>query len=203
LRAAFKEMESLGPAVVWIDEIEKAITNSTSSAGDSGVAADALGAVLSWMQERRSEAFLVVTANDISGLPPELLRKGRFDELWFLDLPNATERAAILRATLAAYRRAELDIDVSAVAKATEGFVGAEIAALVPDAMFAAFADGMREITTADLIEAARRTVPLAVTAKDKIEKLRAWGSTSARPASAPEVIDGPAPAKRRGRLDI
>ncbi|MBA0088534.1 MAG: AAA family ATPase, partial [Acidobacteria bacterium Pan2503] len=100
LRKAFRIIEVIGRCVVWLDEIEKALQGATSGSADGGVSSDALGAILSWMQDRRGEAFVIATANDVSALPPELLRKGRFDELWFVDLPTESERAAILTASL-------------------------------------------------------------------------------------------------------
>jgi len=187
LRRAFRTIEAMGRVVVWFDELEKALAGASQGAADGGVSSDALGALLGWMQDRRSEAFVFATANDVSKLPPELLRKGRWDELFWVDLPTRTERCGVLRATLASYDRAEIAVDEQAVAVATNGFTGAEIAALVPEAMFAAFADKARVITTADLLAAAENTVPLSLTAADKIKALREWGAQNARPASLPE----------------
>lgn len=191
LRKAFKVIEAIGRCVVWLDEIEKSLQGATSGSSDGGVSSDALGAILSWMQERQGEAFVFATANDVESLPPELLRKGRFDEVWFVDLPTATERSAVLAAALRAHNRAGASIDLGAVSVATKGFTGAEIAALVPDALFAGFGDGSspREITTADLVAAAEVLVPISRTAGDKIAKLQAWAKGNARPASAPEAV--------------
>lgn len=183
LRKAFKLIESVGRCVVWLDEIEKALAGATQGAADGGVSSDALGGILSWMQERSGEAFVIATANDVSSLPPELLRKGRFDEVWFVDLPNAQEREQILAAALRSHGREPFN--GARVAEACEGFTGSEIAALVPDALFAAFNDGEREITAADLIAAAGTVVPLAKTAAEKIETLRQWARGRARPATS------------------
>jgi len=188
IRRALQLIEALGRCIVWIDEIEKALAGSTGPQGDGGVAADALGTILSWMQERTSEAFVIATANDVRGLPPELLRKGRFDEVWFVDLPTMTERDAIVRAALDEYKRDASGIDVRAVAEVTDGFVGAELAALVPDAMFRAFADGERAIATDDLVYVARQVVPLSKTSADKVNDLRTWAKGRARLASFPET---------------
>lgn len=187
LRKALKVIEAIGRCVVWIDEIEKAMQGATSGSADGGVAADALGTVLSWMQERQGEAFVIATANDVSSLPPELLRKGRFDELWFVDLPNEQERTAVLKAALRMHKRdpEAATVRFAEVAQVTEGFTGSEIAALVPDAMFAAFGDGGREITTDDLLAAAKTVAPLSRMADGKVDKLRAWAVGRARPASA------------------
>lgn len=189
LRKALRVIEAIGRCVVWLDEIEKALQGATSGSADGGVSADALGAILSWMQERQGEAFVIATANDVEGLPPELLRKGRFDEVWWVDLPTTAERVSILAAALRSHGRDVLKLDsnlLSDVAMRTEGFTGSEIAALVPDAMFTAFADGGRPLTTADLEKAAESVVPLSKTAAEKIERLRKWAEGRARAASIP-----------------
>lgn len=210
LRAAFNVIKALGRCVVWLDEIEKALQGATSGASDGGVSSDALGAILSWMQERQGEAFVIATANDVSSLPPELLRKGRFDEVWFVDLPNISERMEIVKASLKQYGR---DVTVlgsgnalDVVARACEGFTGSEIAALVPDAMFNAFADGKRELTGKDLLEAVKTVTPLSKTASDKIEKLREWQQTrgARRATSESEVVVLPEARRAKARaLDI
>lgn len=187
LRRMFQVIGAVGRCVVWLDEIEKAVAGATQGAADGGVSADALGAFLQWMQERQGEAFVVATANDVDALPPELIRKGRFDELFWVDLPTASERVAILRASLAAHGRSKITVDLPALAAASDSFTGSEVASLVPDAMYAAYADGAREITTQDLITVAGRLTPLSKTAAEKITRLRQWGKTRMRPASAEE----------------
>jgi hypothetical protein len=187
LRKVFKVIEAIGRCVVWIDEIEKALQGATSGSADGGVSSDALGSLLSWMQDRKSEAFVIATANDVESLPAELLRKGRFDEVWWVDLPNASERTEIVKASLKYNGRKPVG-DYAAVVDATEGFTGSEIAALVPEAMFAAFADGQREIIEQDLLNVAKSVVPLSKTAAARIEKLRAWAKGKARPATTPET---------------
>lgn len=188
IRKALKVAEAVAPCVLWLDEIEKALSGATQGAADGGVSADALGAILSWMQDRAGSVFVVATANDVRSLPPELLRKGRFDDLFFVDLPTATERAAILAAALRSHGRDPSKIALQVVAAATSEFTGAELAALIPEALFSAFADREREITTDDLIEAASNVVPLAKTASEKIKAVREWAQGRARPASIPEV---------------
>ena len=187
LRRALRVVEAIGRCVVWLDEIEKALAGATQGAADGGVSSDALGAILSWMQERAGEAFVIATANDVSSLPPELMRKGRFDEIWFVDLPTRAERADIAHAALKSHGRGSEAIDLADIAEATEGFTGSEVAALVPDALFAAFADGARSINTVDLLTAAATVVPLAKTAAAKVEALRQWAIGRARPATTPE----------------
>lgn len=202
LRKAFQIIEALGRCVVWLDEIEKALAGAVQGGADGGVSTDALGAILSWMQERQGEAFVIATANDVSALPPELLRKGRFDELWFVDLPTPSERTAILRATLKAHGREEsANLDLELIEGSTQGFTGAELAALVPDALYTGFADGARAITHDDIKAAARSIVPLSETAKEKIDALRAWAKTKARPASTIELEKATGPRLRA--LDI
>lgn len=188
LRKAFNVIAAIGRCVVWFDEIEKALAGATQGAADGGVSSDALGAVLSWMQERQGEAFVIATANDVSSLPPELLRKGRFDEIWFVDLPNESERAAVLATALRGHGRGNVEIDATRVAAATEGFTGSEIAALVPDALYSAFADNAREIGTDDLLAAARSVVPLTKTMGEKLTRLREWANGRARPATSIEA---------------
>lgn len=200
IRKALRVAEAVAPCVVWLDEIEKALSGATSGAADGGVSGDALGVILSWMQDRAGSVFVVATANDVRALPPELLRKGRFDELFFVDLPTTGERAAILRAALKAHGRAADGVDVAEVARACQDFTGAEVAALVPDALYAAFADGERPIATADLLAAAKGCAPLARTAGEKIEQLRSWAKGRARVASLPESTTT---TGARGALDL
>jgi hypothetical protein len=114
--------------VVWLDEVEKALQGATSGSADGGVSSDALGAILTWMEERRGGSFVIATANDVSLLPPEFLRKGRFDDVWFVDLPTAEERMAIVEAALTKHGRDPLAVMPIAIANATDGFTGAEIA---------------------------------------------------------------------------
>jgi hypothetical protein len=191
LRRALRVIEAIGRCVVWLDEIEKSLAGATQGAADGGVSADALGAILSWMQERAGEAFIIATSNDVSALPPELIRKGRFDELWWVDLPNAGERHEILLTALRAHGRAKLEINLKHVVEATVDFTGAEIAALVPEALFAAFADGEREITAHDILAATATVTPLAKTMGDRIDSLRQWANGRARPATTPEAPTG------------
>ena len=202
LRKALKVIEAIGRCVVWLDEVEKAMQGATSGSADGGVSADALGTILTWMQERQGGAFVIATANEVENLPPELLRKGRFDEMFFVDLPTEVERTSVLSAALRANGRGKVKIDLAAVARATDGFTGAEIAAIVPDALYVAFDDNAREITTKDLLGVAKVVVPLSVTAAEKVLKLRKWFEGRARPATRQtEVVKVGAGAARA--LDI
>jgi SpoVK/Ycf46/Vps4 family AAA+-type ATPase len=145
------------------------------------------------MQEKTAPVFIVATANDVSMLPPELLRKGRFDEIFFVDLPGATEREEILRIHLEKRKRKPEDFDLPAFAAASEGFSGAEIEQAVVSALFDAFAQG-RELTNEDLLGAVRETVPISITMAEQIAGLRDWANDRARPASSaanrPPIID-------------
>jgi len=187
IRKALKVAETVSPCILWADEIEKALAGAGGPAGDGGVAADALGTLLSWMQEREGNVFVIATANEIRGLPPELLRKGRFDEIFWVDLPTRVEREEIVAAALRQRRRSPDLIDLAEAARFTEGFTGAEISALVPDALFTAFEDGQRQIRTEDLHAAARTVVPLSKTARERLDSLRDWARERARKASTPE----------------
>jgi hypothetical protein len=188
IRQVFAVAEAVGRCVLWIDEIEKALGGATGGAADGGVSSDALGTFLSWLQERKGSVFVIATANDVSKLPPELLRKGRFDEMFFVDLPTLAERREILTVTLAQYARDAATVDVARIAGACGDFTGSEVAAIVPDALFAAFADGERALSTDDLLGVALSIVPLAKTASEKVKALREWSNGRARPSSLPEI---------------
>ncbi len=172
IREAMQIAEVIAPCVLWVDEIEKAFAGSS---GDSGTAARVLATFLTWMQEKQAPVSVFATANNIKHLPPELLRKGRFDEVFFLDLPTLGEREQILEVLLRQNRITDIrnKFDLAQVARATEGFVGAELEAVVNDAQFPAFIDGGREIETADLLNAASAMVPLARSHREHIEELR------------------------------
>jgi ATP-dependent 26S proteasome regulatory subunit len=177
LRETIRVAESLAPVVLWIDEIEKAFL--ADGAGTSRV----FGTFLTWMQEKTAPVFVVGTANEVRGLPPELLRKGRFDEIFFVDLPNVHERLEILDIHLRRRGRDAEHYDLLAVAEETERWSGAELEQLIISAMFLSFAAD-RELAQEDLVRVARETVPLAVTMDDRLKELREWARPRARPAS-------------------
>ncbi|WP_440225240.1 AAA family ATPase [Dokdonella sp. MW10] len=179
LRAALKSAELLAPCVLWLDEIEKALA---AESNDDGVSRRVLGYLLTWMAERKAPVFLVATANDVQALPPELLRKGRFDEIFFVDLPDAATREEVLRIHLV---RRGLDADAfdrAALAEVSEGFSGAELEQLVVAALYAAAAEG-KPLETRHLDEEARATRPLSVIMADRVEALRAWARERTVPA--------------------
>ena len=202
LRRALRVIDAVGNCIVWLDEVEKALAGATQGAADGGVSSDALGSILNWMQERGdSGSFVVATANE-PNLPPEFMRRGRFDALFFLDLPNQSDRIEIVQTALRANGRAEVSIDLISVATECGGFTGAEIAALVPDALFAAFNDNGRELETDDLIKVARSVVPLSKTAQETFERRREWAKDRMQNAtSQQETVVVPASAGRQ--IDI
>jgi ATP-dependent 26S proteasome regulatory subunit len=170
-RRALRLAEAVAPCVVWIDEMEKGLAHGGL---DSGTSTRVFGTILTWMQEKTAPCFVVATANDISSLPPELLRKGRFDEVFFLDLPTETERAEIFAVHLHKRQRLPQDYDVARLARESEGYVGAEIEQAVIDSMYVGFNAG-REFTTEDISGALQRLVPLSVSQRETVQALRDW----------------------------
>lgn len=200
IRKAFKVIETIDRCVVWIDEIEKAMAGASSGASDGGVSSDALGVVLNWMQERKSNAFVIATANSVENLPPELLRKGRFDEIFFVGLPNATEREGVIKASLRANGRGDVKLNLKKIVDATDTFTGAEIAELVPTSLYVAYADNAREIETADILAAAKLVNPLSKTKGKMIGELTEWGKLNAKQATR-DVVFAEATAAPGGRV--
>jgi len=180
-RRAMTLAEEMAPVVLWIDEIEKAF--ATSEGEDGGVSRRILGTFLNWMQERQDGVFVLATANQVDQLPPELLRKGRFDEVFFVDLPDAAAREEILRIHLANRNRDPDRFDVAALAREGEGFSGAELEQVVVSALYGAFA-GDGELDTELLLQEIRSTRPLSVTAAERIGALREWARERTVPAN-------------------
>jgi hypothetical protein len=175
-RTAVSIAESLAPAVLWIDEIEKAISDGGGGTADGGLSQRIFGAFLTWLQEKDESVFVVATANDLSKLPPELMRKGRFDEIFFVDLPTADERAEIFRIHLTFRKQDPAAYDLAALAAATEGFSGAEIEHVVVTAML----DGLQQQKrpdTQDIVRLAGTVVPLSHTRREDVEHLRSFAS--------------------------
>ena len=186
LRRAIKVAESVAPVVLWVDEIEKGLSGLGSSGSvDGGVTARVFGTLLTWLQEKTAPVFVVATANRIDMLPPELLRKGRFDEIFFIDLPAAQERQEILRIHVANRRRDPARYDLPGLARQSAGFSGSELEQLVVAALHEAFAEG-GELEQRHLLRAAAEARPLSITMREEITRLRDWAATRTRPASAP-----------------
>ncbi len=184
LRKAIRVAESVAPAVLWIDEIEKGLSGIASSGStDSGVTARVFGGLLTWLQEKTAPVFVIATANRIESLPPELLRKGRFDEIFFVDLPSPEERREILDIHLRRRKRDPERFDLLDLSRRAESFSGAELEQVVVEGLYHAFAEG-RDLEQPHLVRAIGETMPLATTMKEDIARLRAWAKTRTRPAS-------------------
>jgi len=184
LRRAFAAAEGMAPCVLWIDEIEKGVSGSGDSEQDGGVSRRVLGSLLTWLAERKRPVFIVATANDISLLPPELIRKGRFDEIFFVDFPNQAAREQIVTIHL---RKRGLDpaaFDVTALAAQTEGFSGAEIEQAIIGASFETRAAG-KSLDSAAIVSEITRTRPLSVIMAERIDALRDWAADRAVMADA------------------
>ena len=200
IQKVFKVAEGLAPCVLWIDELEKVFAGSgpDSASADAGVSSRLLASFLSWMQDRKAPVFVAATCNNVTVLPPELIRKGRFDELFFVDLPNTAERKQIFSIQLTRRKRNPAEYDLDKIAVAAKGFSGAEIESALQGAMYAAFSrDGAcpvspdghkRDLNTEDLLTALSSTVPLSITRAEEIATLHDWARNRAVWASEPET---------------
>lgn len=185
LRNALKTAESISPAILFIDEVDKAFAGSTGSAdSDGGTSSRIFGSFLTWMQEKTSPVFVMATANRVERLPSEFLRKGRFDEIFFVDLPNTEERKEIFKIHLSKRRRDITRFDLDQLVSICDGFSGAEIEQALVAAMYEAFAQD-REFTQLDIIAAVKATLPLSKTMSEQVTALRDWARQRARPAAA------------------
>lgn len=193
MRKAIKTAEAIAPCILWIDEIEKGFS-AVGGSGDSGVSSRIFGTFLTWMQEKTSSVFVIATANDISSLPSEFLRKGRFDEIFFVDLPTARERRQIFKVHLqkklgrscVGKSLAVTEELLNTLSEATEGFVGAEIEQVVQASLYEAFFD-KRDVTQEDILRTIRNMVPLSVTQSERILALRQWANLRAVAATKQE----------------
>ena len=185
IRKVFQVAEGLAPCVLWIDELEKVFAGSgpDSASADAGVSSRLLASFLSWMQDRKAPVFVAATCNNVTVLPPELIRKGRFDELFFVDLPNQAERKQIFSIQLAKRKRNPADFELEKVAAAAKGYSGAEIDAAVLGALYAAYSE-KKQVATQALMDALAQTVPLSTTRAEEIAALREWARSRAVPAS-------------------
>ena len=192
IQKVFRVAEGLSPCVLWIDELEKVFAGSgpDSASADAGVSSRLLASFLCWMQDRKAPVFVAATCNNVSALPPELIRKGRFDELFFVDLPNTAERKQIFAIQLTKRKRKPEDYDLDRIAEAAKGFSGAEIESAVQGAMYAAFSH-KQELSSEDLLTALSSTVPLSVTRAEEIVTLRDWAKDRAVWAGLPEEKTG------------
>jgi SpoVK/Ycf46/Vps4 family AAA+-type ATPase len=180
LQKALELAQKLAPMVLWIDEIEKAFASAGSSGdADAGLSQRLLATLLTWMQDRDSGVFLAATSNNISALPPEMLRKGRFDEIFFVDLPSAEVRGALFTLHLKKRGRDVATFDLPQLAAASEGFSGAEIEQAIVAGLYTAFAQ-KQQLTTEILLGEIRGTQPLSVTRAEDIQAIRNWAKTRA-----------------------
>lgn len=197
-RDALNLAEAIAPCVLWVDEVDKGFSGSSGSGdNDSGVTRRVFDTMLQWMDSQKN-VFLVMTANQVEHLPPEFLRKGRIDDLFTIDLPHLLEREQIASIHIKKRGRDPQNFDIAKVAAATDTFTGVEIESTIVSAMIAAFNDGKREFTTADILAAAQNLVPLAKTMAEKIEAIRRWGDGRARPASKPQEQQPKSPNVRK-----
>jgi len=183
LREVLRVMETIAPSVLWLEEIDKAFAGFDDEASDDPTMSRIVGRFLTWLQEHEAPVFVVATANNVWSLPPELLRRGRFDELFFVDLPNYHERKDIFSIHLSKRGWKPEKYDVPALAEVTEGFSGAEIETIVNSAIIEAYS-GQRMLSQQDLEDAREVTVPLSVTMEDQIFELREWARSRCRPAT-------------------
>ena len=185
LRGAIRLAESIAPVVLWVDEIEKGFSGvGSSNVSDAGTAARVFASFITWLQEKQAPVFVIATANTVSQLPPELVRKGRFDETFFVDLPDANERADIWRIHLAKRHRDPNSFDLPTLAMASDGLSGAEIEQALIAGLYEAF-DQNRPLQMSDLLDVLQDTVPLSQMMQEEIDALREWARQRARPASS------------------
>lgn len=173
-RKAVQLAESMAPAILWIDEIEKGFSSSSRGSSDGGLSQRLFGALLTWLQEKRQEVFVIATANDISQLPPELLRKGRFDEIFFVDLPDAAARQEIFRIHLSRHQQNPDNFNLDELALATAGFGGAEIEQVAIASLYRALYL-QKPLDNTLLLDEISKTIPLSVSRREDIQKLRSW----------------------------
>ncbi len=185
IRKAIATAEAVAPAILWLDELEQGFSGVQSSGqSDAGTTARVFGSFITWLQEKQSAVFVIATANDVSMLPPELLRKGRFDEIFFVDMPTMDERKDILRIHLEKKKRPLSEDDLDALALATRDFSGAELEQVVVAALYDAFFENGADLTRDRLLTSSSEVIPLALTMKEKIDGLRDWARSRARSAS-------------------
>ncbi len=185
IRSVIKTAEAIAPAVLWIDELEKGFSGTASSGQtDGGTTSRVFGSFITWLQEKTSPVFVIATANNVQQLPPELLRKGRFDEIFFCDLPDREDRRTILDIHIRKKHRDPGQFDLDKLVDATQEYSGAEIEQAVVAALYDAFDTG-NDLATEGLLHTFKEIVPLAVTMREVIDQMREWARTRARPAAA------------------
>ena len=185
IRKCIQTAEAVAPSILWLDELEKGFSGTQSSGQtDGGTTARVFASFITWLQEKESSVFVIATANDVSQLPPELLRKGRFDEIFFVDLPEKGDREDIFRIHLEKKKRPLEEFDISSLAKATSGFSGSEIEQVVISALYDAF-DAGEELSQGRLLASAKEVIPLSHTMKERLDGMREWAKSRARNAAS------------------
>ena len=190
MRSVIQTAEAIAPCCLWVDELEKGFSGSKSSgSSDGGTSSRVLGSFLSWMQDKKAPVFVVATANDVTALPPELLRKGRWDELFFVDLPNEKERCSIWEIQIRKHGRNPNDYDVAQLAKVTQGLTGSEIECAFVESLYQAFGEE-KEPTDMDIAQVLNDLVPLSKLMAEQITATRHWAKSRARTASATQPTE-------------
>ena len=188
MRRAIRTAEAVAPSILWLDELEKGFSGTSSSGQtDGGTSARVFGTFITWLQEKQSSVFVIATANDVSALPPELLRKGRFDEIFFVDLPSPAERSEIFKIHVKKKNRDPSGFDTDALVAASQGFSGSEIEQAVVSALYDAYEDDKADLNTDRLVKSVEEIIPLSYTMKERIDGMREWSKSRARRASLEE----------------
>ena len=190
IRRAIQTAESIAPSILWLDELEKGFSGiGSSNVSDAGTTARVFGTFLTWLQEKESPVFVFATSNNISQLPPELLRKGRFDEIFYIDLPTKNERKDIFSIHLNKRNRNPDNFDLDSLAGVTTGYSGSEIEEIIISGLYDAFEHGS-EVNDERLLKSAKDMIPLSQTMKEEIKTIREWAKTRARKASQTSYED-------------
>jgi AAA+ superfamily predicted ATPase len=206
MRRAIQMAEAVAPSILWVDELEKGFSGTGSSNNsDAGTAARVFGSFITWLQEKTSPVFVIATANNVDELPPEMMRKGRFDEIFFVDLPTLPEREEIAAIHVKRRGRDPVQFNLELIAEKSEGMTGAEIEQAIVSALFDEYDRNGKAgvLTTEGVLHSLAETVPLSRTMKEKIAALRTWCKTRARPASSAWQGDAGAEAGRKIEIDV
>jgi len=203
-REALRLADAMAPCVLFVDECDKGLAGSQGSgSNDGGTARKVFGTLLQWMQDKTKPVFCVMTANQVEFLPPEFLRRGRFDELFTVDLPHEKEREQIAAVVLKKLKRDPAKFDLTAIAAATNTYTGVEIESAIEDSLYLGYADNRREITTDDIVKSAKEVTPISKIMPEKIDAIRRWGEGSAKPASSNSKSSTVSTSTRKIQVDM
>ena len=193
IRQSLQIAESIAPCILWLDEVEKGIGGvESSNATDGGVTNRVFGTMLTWMQEKLSPVFMVCTANNIAGLPPEFMRAGRFDEIFFIDLPNEEQRAEVIEKLLSRKKRNALEFDISQIVSVTHNYTPVEIEKGIDNALFVAYSDKKRALTTEDVVAETKKFFPLYNSRREEIDEMRKWALGESRTGGRAVLANSP-----------